>query len=130
MTKMFPPAGVPQNAVLVSGCNQAPAATAATPVAVLAAPAVATQRYYITKAKYVNPTTAEMAAATVINTVTAAILFAILAENLNVAADAGKISNGEMTFDPPLPVAAGNGVSVNPVTTIGDSYLTLDAWLG
>jgi hypothetical protein len=130
MTKMFPPAGVPQNAVLVSGTNQAPAVTAATPVVVLAAPAVATQRYYITKAHFVNPTTAEMAAATVINTVTAAILFAILAQNLDVATDAGKHASGIMEFNPPIPVAAGNGVSVNPVTTLGDSYLTLDAWLG
>jgi hypothetical protein len=130
MTKMFPPAGVPQAAVLFTACNQAPAVTAATPVVVAAAPVVATQSYYICKAKYVNPTTAEMACATVINTVTAAILFAIQAENLNVAADAGKLSSGEIVFDPPLRVAAGNGISVNPVTTLGDSYLSIQGWLG
>lgn len=132
MQRVYPPFGVPSAAQIVSGCNQAPAVTAATPVAVLAAPAVATQRYYITKAKYVNPTTAEHAAATVIETASAVILFAIEAEDLNttIATPPSGPSNGEIEFDPPIVVAAGQGVSVNPVTTLGDSYLTLVGYMG
>ena len=131
MNRVYPPFGVPQNARIISGCNQAAATTAATPVAVLAAPVVATERYYITKAKYVNPTTNEIASAQIVTAVGAVVLATILAENLNtvVATPASQLPNGEMVFDPPIPVPVGEGVSVSPITTVGDSFLTLDGYI-
>jgi hypothetical protein len=39
-------------------------------------------------------------------------------------------NSGTLEFNPPIQMPLAQGISVNPVTTLGDCYLTVTGWLG